>query len=72
MIILRSTGPVISTRRHSSAFGSGATLYSAFGSTSCIQAMLALYVGAGGRAVMARGTSWVDRLFSKTSAAGRG
>ncbi len=36
------------------AYGSGATLYSASGSTSCIQAMLTLFVGMGGRVVMAR------------------
>jgi arginine/lysine/ornithine decarboxylase len=36
-------------------FASGATLYSAFGSTSAIQAMLALFCGPGSRIVMARG-----------------
>lgn len=37
------------------AYGSGATLYSAGGSTSCILAMLTLFVPAGGRVIMARG-----------------
>lgn len=37
------------------AFGSGASLYTAFGTSSAIMAMLALFVGRGGKVVMARG-----------------
>lgn len=37
------------------AFGAGATLYSAFGCSTCILAMLGLFVGQGGQVVMARG-----------------
>lgn len=38
----------------SRAFNSGATLYSAFGSSSCIMAMLALFCGRGGTVAMGR------------------
>ncbi len=43
-----------SQQNMAAAYGSGATLYSASGSTSCIQAMLTLFVGLGGKVVMAR------------------
>lgn len=36
-------------------YASGASLYSAAGTSSCVQAMLALFAGAGGRVVAARG-----------------
>lgn len=44
-----------SQQNMSKAYGSGATLYSASGSTSCIQAMLTLFVPSGHTVVMARG-----------------
>lgn len=37
------------------AYGSGATLYSAAGSTSCVQALFSLFVKPGGPVLMARG-----------------
>ena len=50
------SGPLAESQRNmAKAYGSGATLYSASGSTSCIQAMLTLFVGAAGSVVMARG-----------------
>ena len=43
-----------SERNMAAAYGAGASLYSAGGSTSCVQAMLALFAGEGGRVVMGR------------------
>ncbi|MGD9559806.1 MAG: PLP-dependent transferase [Oscillospiraceae bacterium] len=49
-------GPLAESQRNMArAYGSGATLYSASGATSCVQAMLRLFVPAGGGVVMARG-----------------
>ncbi len=44
-----------SQQNMSRLYASGASLYSAFGSSSCILAMLALFVGDGGQLVIARG-----------------
>lgn len=50
------TGPLLQSQQNMAAvYKSGATLYSAAGSTSCIEAMLSLFVGLGGRVVMGRG-----------------
>ena len=49
-------GPLAQSQANmAQAFGAGATLYAASGSTACILAMLAVFVGQGGRVVMARG-----------------
>ncbi|MFV0413583.1 MAG: DegT/DnrJ/EryC1/StrS family aminotransferase [Oscillospiraceae bacterium] len=50
------SGPLAESQANmTAAYGSGATLYSAFGSTSCILAMLALFAEEGGPIVMVRG-----------------
>lgn len=49
------TGPLAESQNNMArVYGSGATLYSAFGSTSCIQAMFALFLRPGQRVAMAR------------------
>lgn len=50
------SGPLAQSQANmAKTYGSGATLYSASGSTSCIMAMLTLFVGVNGHVVMARG-----------------
>ncbi len=52
----RLEGPLWESQQNmAKAYQSGATLYSAAGSTSCIEAMLALFCKAGGAVVAARG-----------------
>lgn len=49
------TGPLMQSQKNMTrAFGSGATLYSASGSTSCVQAMLTLFVKPGETVILAR------------------
>lgn len=54
--LARPCGPLAQSQANMArAYGSGATLYSAFGSTSCILAMFTLFLRPDQRVVMARG-----------------